>query len=58
MLSSPSIRAASFFNINPLILPGFPVTSFDLDEASLSAFTWLYTLVCAVVQKCHGLSFI
>ena len=58
MLSGPSIRAASVFNINPLILPSFPSTSFDLDEASVSAFTWLYTPVCAVVQKYHDMSFI
>ena len=30
-----------------------PVSS----ETSLSAFSWLYTLVCAVVQKYHKMSF-
>ena len=38
------------FSINSLILPGFPLTSFHLAEASLSAFSWLYTLVCTVVN--------
>ena len=31
---------------------------FHLAEASLSAFLWLYTLVCAFVQKYHKTSFI
>ena len=34
-----------------VILFGFPLTSFYLAEASLSAFLLLYTLVCAVAQK-------
>ena len=50
MLPGPSFRSAFVFSINSLILPGFP-TSFHLAEASLSAFLWLYTLVCAVAQK-------
>ena len=29
-----------------------------LAEASLSCFSWLYALVCAVVQKFHEMSFI
>ena len=58
MLSGPSFRSASVFNINSLILSGFPLTSFPLAEASLSAFSWLYILVCAVVQKYHEMSFI
>ena len=53
MLSGPSFRSAFVFIINSLILPGFPLTSFHLFEASLSAFPWLYALVCAVVQKYH-----
>ena len=40
------------------ILSGFSLTSFHLAEASLSAFSWIYILVCAVVQKYHKLSFI
>ena len=48
----------SFFSLCSLILHGFPLTSFHLPEASLSAFSWLYTLVCAFVQKYHKLSFI
>ena len=36
-----------------LILSGFPLTSFHLAKTSLSAFSWLYSLVCAVVQKHH-----
>ena len=58
MLSGPSFRSASVFNINSLILSGFPLTSFPLAKASLSAFSWLYTLVCAVVQKYYEMSFI
>ena len=51
MLSGPSFRLAFVFSINSHILPGFPLTFFDLAEASISAFSWLYTLVCAGVQK-------
>ena len=51
MLSGPSFRSAFVFSINSLILSGFPLISFHLAEASLSAFSWLYTLVCAVVQN-------
>ena len=57
-LSGPSFRSAFVFNINSLILFGFPLVSFYLAEPSLSAFSWLYTLVCAVVQKYHEISFI
>ena len=46
------------YNINSLIWSGFPMTSFNLAETSLSAFSLLYTLVCAVVQKYHEISFI
>ena len=58
MLSGPSFRWAFVFGINPLILSGFPLTSFHLAEASLSAFSWLYTLECAVVRKYHEMYFI
>ena len=51
MLPSPSFRSAFIFSVNSLILPSFSLTSFHLAEASLSAFLWLYTLVCAVAQK-------
>ena len=56
MLSDPSFESVFIFSINLLILFGFPLTFFNLAEASLSAFSWLYTLVCALVQnitKCH-----
>ena len=53
MLLGPSFRLAFVFSINLLILSGFPLTSFHLAEVSLSAFPWLYTLVCPVVQKYH-----
>ena len=56
MLSYPSFRSAFVFSINSLILPGLPLTSFHLAEASLSAFWWLYPLVCAVIQKYHEMS--
>ena len=58
MLSGPYFRSAFVFSINSLILSGFSLTSFHLAEPSLSAFSWLYTLVCAVVQKYHEMSFI
>ena len=58
MLSGPSFRSAFIFSINSLILSGFPLTSFLLAEASLSAFSWLHALVCAVSQKYHEMSFI
>ena len=58
MVSGLSFRSALIFSVNSLILSGFPLTSFHLAETSLSAFSWLYTLVCAVVQKCHKMPFI
>ena len=45
MLSGPSFRSAFLFGINSLILCGF-----HLAEAPPSAFSWLYTLVCAIVN--------
>ena len=56
--SGPSFRSAFVFSINSLILLGFPLTSFHLAEASRSAFLWLHTLVCAVFQKHHEISFV
>ena len=53
MLSDLSFRSAFVFSINSLVLSGFPLTSFHLAEASLSAFSWLYTLVSSIVQKYH-----
>ena len=44
--------------LNSLILLGFPLTSFHLAEASRSIFSWLYTLMCEVLQKYHEMSFI
>ena len=58
MLSSPSFRSAYLFSIKLLIFSDFPLTSFHLDETSFSIFLWLYTLVCAVVQKYHEMSLI
>ena len=57
MSSGSSFRSAFVFSINSLILSGFPLTSFHLAEASLSAFSWLYSLVCAAIQKYHEMSF-
>ena len=55
VLSSYSFWLAFVFSINLLILSDFPLTSFHLAyKASLSALTWIYTLVCAAVQKCHN----
>ena len=58
MLSGPSFRSAFVFSVNSLILSAFPLTSFHLAEASLSSFSWLYTLARAVVQKYHEISFV
>ena len=58
MLSCPSFGSALVFSINSLILFGFPLTSFHFAEGSLFAFSCLNTLVCAVVQKYHEMSFI
>ena len=58
VLPRPSLRSAFLFSISSLIISGFPFTSFRLAEASRSAFLWLYTLVCAVVQTHHEMSFI
>ena len=57
MLSSPSLKSDFVFSINSLILPGFPLTSFHLAEASLSDFLWLYTFVCSC-PKYQEMSFI
>ena len=46
------------FSINSLILSGFPLIYFHLAEASLSTFSWLYTLVWVVVQKYHKMYFL
>ena len=48
----------SFSGSTYLILSAFPLISFLLGEASLSDFSWLYTLVCAVVQNYDEMSFI
>ena len=58
MSSGPSLRSDFVFNINLLILLGFLLTSFHLTEASLFSFSWFSTLVYAVIQKCHEMSFI
>ena len=58
MLSGSSCRSAFVFSINSLILSDFPLTSFHLTKASLSAFSWLYILVCAVVQKYHKMFYL
>ena len=49
-----SFRSAFVFSINSLI----PFTCFNLAEASPFAFSWLYTLVCAIVQKYNEMSFV
>ena len=59
MLSGLTFRSAYFFfSINTLILSGFPLTSFHLTEALLSAFSWPYTLVVAAVQKYREMTFV
>ena len=47
-LLGPSFRLAFVFSINSFILSGFPLTSFHLAEASLSAFfVALYSFACS-----------
>ena len=58
MLSGPSVRSVFVLSINSLILSGFPLTFCHLVEPSLSAFSWLYTLVFAFVQKYHEMSYL
>ena len=53
-----SFGLACAFSINSLILLGLPLTSFHLADISLTNFRWLYTLLCAVVQKYQEMSFI
>ena len=38
MLPGPSFRSTFVFSINSLILSGFPLSSFHLSEASISAY--------------------
>ena len=58
MLSSPSFRSALLLSINSLILSGFSLTSFHLAEASLSAFSWLYSCVCSSPDMSRNVFFI
>ena len=58
MLSGPSFRSTFVFSINSLILSSFSLTFFHLAEASLSAFSWQYILVCVVAHIFHEISFI
>ena len=58
MLSSPFFRLDFVFSINSLVLSGFPLISFHLAAASLSALPWLYTLLSTIVKKYHEMSFI
>ena len=51
------LPSAFVFSINSLILSSFHLTFLHLAEASLSAFSWLYTLVCEVIQKYHEMYF-
>ena len=51
------LPSAFIFSINLLISSSFHLTFLHLAEASLSACSWLYTLVCEVVQKYHEMYF-
>ena len=51
------LPSAFVFSIKSLISSSFHLTLFHLAEASLSALSWLYTLVCKVVQKYHEMFF-
>ena len=52
-----SFRSAYIFSINSLILFGLTLTSFHWADVSPSAFWWLYTLACAVVQNYQEMLF-
>ena len=57
MLSGPSFKSSFVFSINPLILTGFPLTSFHLAEASLLYFLLHgFTILCVQlsenIEKC------
>ena len=56
MFLGPSFRSNFISTIKSLISSDLLLTSFDLAKASLYAFSWLYILVCAVVQKYHEIS--
>ena len=51
-MSKFSIFIRPFSNYPPLP-PLLPPTQNDEAEASLSTLSWLYILVCAIVQKYH-----
>ena len=53
MLSGPSSRSAFVFNINSLILSGFPLTYFHLAEAGLCTF---FVALCSCVCRCPKVS--
>ena len=57
MLSGPSFGFRFYFSINSLISHGFHLAFLHLAEASLSAFSLLYTLVCEVVKKYQEMYF-
>ena len=50
MLLGPLLTSAFNFSINLLISSDFPLTSFQLAEASVFAFSWLYILVCISLE--------
>ena len=51
------LPSAFVFSINSLISSRFHLTFLHLAEASLSAFSWPYTLVSEAVQKYHEMYF-
>ena len=51
------LPSAFVFSINSLISSSFHLTFLHLAEASLSAFSWPYTLVGEAVQKYHEMYF-
>ena len=58
MLSGPFFMLPFLFNINSVILSGFPLTSFHLAEALLSAFRGFVLLCVQLSKKYHEMSFI
>ena len=57
MLSGPFFRLAFVFSMNPLLMSGFPLSSFHLVEASLlylllRGFSLLYVQLYENIKKC------
>ena len=58
MLSVPFLQVSLGIQYQLINLVWLSFEFLHLGEASLSAFLWLYNLVCAVIQKYHEMPFI